>query len=126
MAARHVVGEAADGETAVSLIRDERPDLVLLDRSDAAHDRIRRGCRDFAGVDADGHLRTAYDQYALRAFEVSACDYLLKPFDEDRLALAMQRALERHDQRTQLDGARTPLAPGRSAAVAGRANHLEG
>jgi len=99
-----VVGEAADGETAVSLIRDERPDLVFLDV------QMPR----MTGFDVVSAISpesmptvifvTAYDQYALRAFEVSACDYLLKPFDEDRLALAMQRALERHDQRTQLTG----------------------
>jgi two-component system LytT family response regulator len=41
---------------------------------------------------------TAYDRYALRAFEISVCDYLLKPFDEDRLATAVERVLQRYDQ----------------------------
>ena len=41
---------------------------------------------------------TAYDQYALRAFEISACDYLLKPFDEERFATTMHRVLALHDQ----------------------------
>jgi two-component system LytT family response regulator len=45
---------------------------------------------------------TAYDQCALRAFEVSACDYLLKPFDADRVARTMRRVLDR--QRTPADG----------------------
>jgi two-component system LytT family response regulator len=100
-----VIGEAADGEAAASLIRDERPDLVFLD---VQMPRMT-GFDVVAAISPESMptvvFVTAYDQYALRAFEVSACDYLLKPFDEDRLAMAVQRALERHDQRNQLTGA---------------------
>jgi two-component system LytT family response regulator len=92
----HIVGEARDGETALTVIRQQRPDVVFLDVQ----------MPDASGFDIVSALApdempvvvfvTAYDQYALRAFDVSACDYLLKPFDADRLALTMTRVLARH------------------------------
>jgi two-component system, LytTR family, response regulator len=93
-----IVGEAGDGESAVIMIRHMSPDLLFLDVQMPGMN----------GFDVVATLSpetapmivfvTAYDQYALKAFEVSACDYLLKPFDETRLSAAVQRLLDRHER----------------------------
>ena len=88
-----VVAACADGQEAVEAIREHAPDLVLLD--------IQMPCLDgFEVVAALGQAHqpavifvTAHDQYAVRAFEVHAFDYLLKPVDQDRLREAMGWAL---------------------------------
>lgn len=89
-----VVGEAADGPAAVEAIRALRPDLVLLDVQMPGLD----GFEVLDRVGADGLpmvvFVTAHDAHALRAFEVHAVDYLLKPFSEERLAEALRRARE--------------------------------
>lgn len=101
-----VVGEAADGAEAVEVIARTRPDLALLDLQMPeldglgvvrALDRALR--RDAMPLVA---FVTAYDQYAVRAFEVHAVDYLLKPVDGPRLRRTLARAherLERADMR---------------------------
>ncbi len=87
-----VVGEAEDGPAAVAAIRDQAPDLVFLDVQMPVLD----GLEVVAAVGPDRMpptvFVTAYDQYAVRAFEVSAVDYLLKPVDADRFAAALRRA----------------------------------
>jgi two-component system LytT family response regulator len=92
-----IVAEASDGDAAVDAIRHQRPDLVFLDVQMPS----MNGFDVVAALDPDELplivFVTAYDQYALRAFEVSACDYLLKPFDRDRFAAAMRRVLARRD-----------------------------
>lgn len=87
-----VIGECCDGNEAVAAIRRERPDLVFLDVQIPELDG-------FGVVKAlDGQqlpvfvFVTAYDQYALQAFEVHAVDYLLKPFDEERFQRALGHA----------------------------------
>jgi len=86
-----VVAVCADGETAVDAIREHAPDVVLLDIQMPQLDG-------FEVVAALGESHpavifvTAHDQYALRAFEVHAFDYLLKPVDQDRLRKAIERA----------------------------------
>jgi two-component system LytT family response regulator len=87
-----VVAACADGEEAVEAIREHLPDVVLLDIQMPQLDG-------FEVVAALGEAQqpsvifvTAHDQYALRAFEVRAFDYLLKPVEADRLRLAMDRA----------------------------------
>ncbi len=87
-----VCGEAASGPEAAKKIVAEKPDLVFLDVQMPEMD----GFRVLEAVRSK-HLPvvifvTAYDQHALRAFEVSAVDYLLKPFDDERFAAALQRA----------------------------------
>ncbi len=87
--------EAADGDEAVRLIRAERPDVVFLDiqmPGRSGFDVIRE-----VGPEAMPAVVfvTAFDQYAIEAFEVQAVDYLLKPFDADRFARALARAVER-------------------------------
>jgi two-component system LytT family response regulator len=88
-----VVAACADGEEAVEAIREHTPDVVLLDIQMPHLDG-------FEVVAALGDAQqpavifvTAHDQYALRAFEVHAFDYLLKPVEQDRLREAMSRAV---------------------------------
>jgi two-component system LytT family response regulator len=89
------VSEARNGREAIARIRERRPDLVLLDVQMPRTDG-------FAAVHAIGAERmppiifvTAHDQYAIRAFEIAAIDYLLKPVTEERFDLAFKRALHR-------------------------------
>jgi two-component system LytT family response regulator len=87
-----VVGECRDGAEAVARIRSDRPDLVFLDVQ----------MPELTGFEVLSSLEpnelpatvfvTAYDEFALDAFEASAVDYLLKPFDRDRFARALARA----------------------------------
>jgi two-component system LytT family response regulator len=90
------IAEAGSGAEAVAEIRGTRPDLVFLDVQ-------MPECGGFEVLEilkAEGALPvivfvTAYDEYALRAFDAGALDYLLKPFDDARFALALQRAKDR-------------------------------
>ena len=89
-----VIAECRDGAEALSTIEKERPDLVFLDVQMPELDG-------FEVLDRLGRERlpavifvTAYDQYALRAFEVHAVDYLLKPFDRERFTAALARVRE--------------------------------
>jgi two-component system response regulator LytT len=90
----NVIGQGKNGVEAVALIKEHAPDLVFLD----VH---------MPGLDGFGVLKklverkmkvphvvfaTAYDNYAVQAFEVNAVDYVLKPFDKGRIARAIQRA----------------------------------
>jgi two-component system, LytTR family, response regulator len=92
-----VIAQGKNGVEAVSLIKEFSPDLVFLDVQ-------------MPGLDGFGAIKklldkkvplpqiifaTAYDQYAVRAFEVNAVDYLLKPFDKKRVAKAVERARQK-------------------------------
>ena len=94
-----VVAQGKNGVEAVNLIREHAPDLVFLDVQ-------------MPGLDGFGVLKklvsakislpqivfaTAYDQYAVKAFEVNAVDYLLKPFDKKRVAQSVQKARAKQD-----------------------------
>jgi two-component system LytT family response regulator len=90
-----VIGDCASGQQALAMIREGVPDLVFLDIQMPEMDG-------FSVLEALAPERlpliifvTAYDQYALRAFEFYALDYLLKPFDRERFEKAMRRARER-------------------------------
>jgi two-component system, LytTR family, response regulator len=87
-----VIGEATNGEEAVELITDLHPDLVMLDVQMpglSGFDVLRQvGAESMPPV----VFVTAYDQFAVRAFEVNAVDYLLKPFDDDRFTITIARA----------------------------------
>src|SRR5215470_4033220 len=78
-----VIGEAADGEAAISAIRELHPDLVFLDVQMPGIDGFEMLQRLGSNLPLIVFV-TAHDRYALRAFEVSAIDYLLKPFDRGR------------------------------------------
>lgn len=95
-----VVGEAADGDEALDSIRNLLPDLLFLDVQMPGCDGFEVLRRLDPGQLPLTVFVTAYDQYALRAFEVHAVDYLLKPFDAERFRTALTRAQERlkHDR----------------------------
>lgn len=89
-----LVAECADGREAVTEIREKKPELIFLDIQMPELDG-------FAVLDAINLepmpiivFVTAHDKFALRAFEVHAVDYLLKPFDRERFQTALRRALE--------------------------------
>jgi two-component system LytT family response regulator len=105
-----IVGECGDGAQAVTAIEKLDPELVFLDVQ-------------MPGVDGFGVIRavppermpmvvftTAYDEYALRAFEVHALDYLLKPFDRTRFLRALDRVRERRERQRAGDLGRRLLA----------------
>lgn len=90
----HVVAQGKNGVEAVNLVREHNPDLLFLDVQ-------------MPGLDGFGVIKklldkklplpkivfaTAFDQYAVRAFEVNAVDYLLKPFDKARVAQSIEKA----------------------------------
>jgi two-component system LytT family response regulator len=87
-----IIGECDTGSRAVEAILASRPDLVLLDvqmPDGTGLDVVREvGPRKMPAV----VFVTAYDEYAVKAFEFNAVDYLLKPFDDDRLRSAIERA----------------------------------
>ena len=98
-----IIGEGKNGVEAVSLIKENSPDLVFLDVQ-------------MPGLDGFGVIKkllekkiplpkivfsTAFDQYAVKAFEVSALDYLLKPYDKKRVLQAVEKA--RKTQQTDVD-----------------------
>src|SRR4030095_1284988 len=90
-----VIGECGNGREAVTAIRREVPDLVFLDIQMPRLDGF--GVVEAVGVKQMPHVIfvTAYDEHALRAFEVSALDYLLKPIDGERFFEALERARDR-------------------------------
>lgn len=89
-----LVGDAEDGPEAVTSIREQAPDLVFLDVQMPG----------MSGIDVIEEIGpeempvtvfvTAYDQYAIKAFDLAAVDYLLKPFDDERFEQALRRARE--------------------------------
>ena len=84
-----VVGEADSVQTAVALIAAEEPDLLFLDiqmPGESGFDLL-----DKIDLQARIIFVTAYDEYAIRAFEVDAIDYLLKPVNPERLKTALER-----------------------------------
>src|SRR5437773_178909 len=96
----HLSGECADGREAVATIRNERPDLVFLDVQMPELDGFGV-LQELAGERLPSVIFvTAHDKFALRAFEVHAVDYLLKPFDRERFQKALARARDqvRHRQ----------------------------
>ena len=97
-----VIGQGKNGVEALALIKEHSPDLVFLDVQ-------------MPGLDGFGVLKklverkmkmphvvfaTAFDQYAVQAFEVNAVDYVLKPFDKSRIAKAIQRARKMMETQT--------------------------
>jgi two-component system LytT family response regulator len=88
-----VVAECGDGLDAIALVERERPDLIFLDVQMPELDgfRVLEALTDAPSPPAVIFV-TAYDKYALRAFEVHALDYLLKPFDRERFSRAVERA----------------------------------
>jgi two-component system LytT family response regulator len=99
-----IVGECSNGREAVEMIRKQNPDLVFLDVQMPEMDG-------FAVLEAIGTeqlpeiiFATAYEQYAVRAFELHALDYLLKPFDQARFKDAIKHAKERFRSERRNEG----------------------
>jgi len=103
-----IVGECGNGKDAVTQIRRQDPDLVFLDVQMPEMDGF--SVLEAVGVDRLPEIvfTTAYEQYAIRAFELHALDYLLKPFDRARFKDAMRHAKERFHYR-QLDDGREQI-----------------
>src|ERR1022692_4054294 len=128
MAGIEVVGEADNGAAALDLIAGRQPDLVLLDLQMPGMGgfevirKIRHGSQMPVIV-----IVTAYDKYALDAFEAGAIDYLLKPVGQDRLAEAIEKARritsqEAVEKLARLQEMADPLLPGqRLKKIVGKA-----
>ena len=107
-----VVGVAIDGRSALEAAGEERPDLMFLD--------VR--LPELSGLEVARRIQhpaeivftTAYDRFAVAAFEIGALDYLVKPFGRERLAAAIDRVRRRRGQPAVQAGerARSSLAPG--------------
>lgn len=105
-----VVGECATGLEAIEAIEEQQPDLVFLDVQMPQVDG-------FAVVEAIGSARmpmtifvTAYDQFAIRAFDAQALDYLLKPYLEERFRTALERARRTFGARSAQQAVRQEIA----------------
>lgn len=86
-----LVGEAANVSQAIDLVKEKAPDVIFLDiqmPGASGFDLLEQ-----ADISSKIIFITAYDQYALKAFEVNALDYLLKPIQKERLAKTVQRLL---------------------------------
>lgn len=104
-----VIGECQNGDEALIAVRRDKPDLLFLDVQMPGMNGFEvlqklNGSAPHAVI-----FTTAHDQYAVQAFEVHAVDYLLKPFDRERLRLALQRARTRAAA-TKPDDLQTKLA----------------
>jgi two-component system LytT family response regulator len=93
-----VVAECANGFAAVKAISEHKPDLVFLDVQMPKLDGFE--VLELIGRDVAVIFVTAYDQYAMKAFDAHAVDYLLKPFSLDRLQTALERARQRLGRET--------------------------
>ncbi len=109
--ALQVVASARNGREAVALFEEHRPDIVFLD----VHMPGLNGVEAARAIGRQAQLVfiTAYEQYALQAFEQGALDYLVKPFEEDRLADTVQRL------QTRLQAQQPPTQVLGAAKVAG-------
>jgi two-component system, LytTR family, response regulator len=105
-----ITGECSDGNAAVEAIQTKRPDLIFLDVQMPELD----GFGVLEAIEADPApvvvFVTAHDKFALRAFEVHAVDYLLKPFDRERFKTALDRALYRVKHREGANSAQQSQA----------------
>ena len=114
-----VVAQCANGFEAVKAVSELTPDLLLLDVQMPKLDGFE--VLDLVGRDVAVVFTTAYDQYALRAFEVHAVDYLLKPISAERLSEALARVRERL---ARGDRATSPSAMAAAKPQDGRAHRV--
>lgn len=113
-----IVAECANGFDAVKAVSEQHPDLLLLDVQMPKLTGFE--VLELVGREVAVIFVTAYDQYALRAFEVHAVDYLLKPFSAERLAEALDRARARVGRGEQVSGRTLSDAAQATPASAGR------
>jgi len=91
-----IIGEAKSIQSAVEIIEQLKPDLIFLDiqfPGETGFDLFEK-----TNVNARVVFVTAYNEYAIRAFEVNACDYLLKPVNPNRLEMTIKRILEYREE----------------------------
>jgi two-component system LytT family response regulator len=98
-----IIAECANGFEAVKAVTQNKPDLLFLDIQMPKLDGFE--VLELVGTDMAVVFATAYDEYALRAFEIHAVDYLLKPFGADRFDAALKRAIERIGSKEKLPAA---------------------
>jgi two-component system, LytTR family, response regulator len=115
-----IAGECANGFEAVKTVAEMKPDLVFLDIQMPKLDGFE--VLDLIGKDAAVVFVTAHDAYAIRAFEVHAIDYLLKPVAKERFEAALERAKERLSGKVS---AKTPSASELAAAARPASEYLE-
>jgi two-component system LytT family response regulator len=96
-----IVGECGNGKEAVAAVLEKKPDLVFLDIQMPEMDGFTM--IETLGIENLPNIVfvTAYEQYAIRAFEIHALDYLLKPFDQPRFEKAMKHAREKFANQQQ-------------------------
>jgi two-component system LytT family response regulator len=101
-----MIGECSNGKEAVATIRQENPDVVFLDVQMPEMNGLE--VLESIGIERLPEIvfTTAYEQYAIRAFELHALDYLLKPFDQARFKDAIRYAKERFRSGHHSDGRR--------------------
>ncbi|QNK63620.1 LytTR family transcriptional regulator DNA-binding domain-containing protein [Pedobacter sp. PAMC26386] len=95
-----IIGEIKDGKSAIEFINHQKPDLVFLDIQ----------MPEFNGFEVLSHLEhtslivfvTAYEEYAIKAFEKNLLDYLLKPVEDERLALTIQRVTTQKNEEVNI------------------------
>ena len=104
-AAVEIVGSVNDGEAALAALNELQPDVLLLDINMPGIDGVTLAQRLAGRARPQVIFCTAYEAHALKAFELGAADYLLKPVRLERLRDALQRAQRRLD-----DGPREPAA----------------
>ena len=97
-----IVGECGNGRDAVAAVAELKPDLIFLDIQMPVMDGFEVLRRIQGPATPMVIFVTAFDEFAIRAFEAHALDYLLKPVDDDRLAEALDRAREYRDEREAL------------------------
>ncbi len=118
-----LLAQGSNGIEAVELIRTHRPDVVFLDVQMPGLDgfAVLRKLLELGGAEALPQIifATAFDQYAVRAFDVNAIDYLLKPFDRSRVLQALDRARFRVHERGVIGDLPAPAASGSSASLVG-------
>jgi DNA-binding LytR/AlgR family response regulator len=122
-----VVGESRNGIEALTHIRELAPDLLFLDVQMPGKDGLQV-LEDLKAEETPVVIfLTAYDKYAVRAFDAAALDYLLKPFDEERFARAVARACATSPTGTTQESGRQERANGRGpGGGGGRARRLAG
>ena len=95
-----IVAECTNGFDAVKAVAEHRPELLFLDVQMPKLDGFE--VLELIGGDLAVVFVTAHDQYAMKAFDAAAVDYLLKPFDLERFRMALQRARRRLGERTSM------------------------
>jgi len=115
-----ILAECANGFEAVKAVSERKPGLIFLDVQMPKLDGFE--VLELVGTDAAVIFVTAYDKYAMRAFDVHAVDYLLKPFSQERFEAALQRARARLGEKMPQT---MPVAADLAAAARPPAQFLE-